>query len=281
MPKVAITRYLNESETPYQFTDQGIKDIRSRLEDLLTYLDWTSDRICGQSVLLKPNLVRPQPDTVPAVTTDPRVILALIDLFRDRGASKVAVGENPGWGLLAREAFRMAKLDTRIEDHGGIIELFDQEDPIEIDNPKATIFRKVLLPPQARRYDLIINLPKLKTHMHTTVSLGIKNLYGFVTDAQRLENHRNDLHCKLVDFLYVLKPDLTIIDGIWALAAKMPCDTPWIASQRKTKSTRVPTHRDPRSKSRCGAIRILGIPFQRKNLVLRQLHRRNIPQAAA
>jgi uncharacterized protein (DUF362 family) len=188
----------------------------------LTYLDWTPDRIRGQSILLKPNLVRPQPDSVPAATTDPRVILALIDLCRDWGASKVAVGDNPGWGFPAREAFQLTGLDAWIEDHGGIVELFDREEPIEIDNPQATVFRKVLLPPQARRYDIIINLPKLKTHMHTIVSLGIKNLYGFVTDSQRLQNHRNDLHRKLVDFLYILKPDLTIIDGIWALEGQAP-----------------------------------------------------------
>jgi len=188
----------------------------------LDHLDWDATRVRNKSVLLKPNLVRPQPDTVPAATTDPRVILALIDIFREWGALEVAVGEKPGWGLPARMAFQQAKLEPWIKAHGGVIVPFDEEDPVKIENPHAVVFRHVLLPPAARRYQVVVNLPKLKTHMHTTVSLGIKNMYGFVTDEQRLQNHRNDLYQKLVDFLYVLKPDLTIIDGIWALEGQAP-----------------------------------------------------------
>jgi len=220
--KVALVRYSEPSESPYRFSDKGLQVLRDRLLELLDHLDWDPTRIRNKSVLLKPNLVRPQPDTVPAVTTDPRVILALIDIFRDWGAAEVAVGEKPGWGLPSRAGFKQAKLEPWIKEHGGVIVPFDEEEAVKIENPRAVVFRHVLLPITARRYQVIVNLPKLKTHMHTTVSLGIKNLYGFVTDEQRLQNHRNDLYQKLVDFLYVLKPDLTIIDGIWALEGQAP-----------------------------------------------------------
>ncbi|KPL07000.1 hypothetical protein AMJ86_06280 [bacterium SM23_57] len=220
--KVAIVRYLDAAEEPYKFTDRGLKAIRERLKELLDYLGWDSSRVMGKSVLLKPNLVRPQVEIVPAVTTDPRVVLALIDIFLDWGAKKVGVGENPGWGLPAIKAFHLARLDKWVPEYGGALEPFDEEDPLEIDNPKGVVFRHVLLPPAARRYDIIVNIPKLKTHMHTTVSLGIKNLYGFIVDSQRLESHRNDLHRKLVDFLHVLHPDITIIDGLWALEGQAP-----------------------------------------------------------
>ena len=222
MSKVAIIHHQEPSEAPYQFTDKGLKALQTSLEQLLSYLNWDSSKVRGKSVLLKPNLVRPNPDINPAVTTDPRVILALIDLLREWGAIEVAVGENPGYGLPARKAFELAKLDTWIPEHGGVIVPFDEEPPLEIDNPRAVVFPHVLLPPAARRYDFIVNLPKLKTHMHTVVSLGIKNLYGFVTDSQRLDHHRNDLHRKLVEILYVLKPNLTIIDGLWALEGQAP-----------------------------------------------------------
>jgi uncharacterized protein (DUF362 family) len=222
MSKVAIIHHLEASEAPYRFTDRGLQALKTSLEQLLSYPNWDSSKVKGKSILLKPNLVRPHPDANPAITTDPRVILALIDLFRQWGAVEVAVGDNPGYGLPARKAFELAKLDTWIPEHGGVIVPFDEEPPLEIDNPNAIVFPHVLLPPAARRYDLIVNLPKLKTHMHTVVSLGIKNLYGFVTDAQRLDHHRNDLHRKLVEFLYILKPDITIIDGLWALEGQAP-----------------------------------------------------------
>jgi len=59
-----------------------------------------------------------------------------------------------------------------------------------------------------------INLPKLKTHSMTVVTLGIKNQWGFPQHADRGKDHNYNLHSKLVEVYDVIKPDITIIDGI-------------------------------------------------------------------
>jgi hypothetical protein len=58
-----------------------------------------------------------------------------------------------------------------------------------------------------------INIPKLKTHSMTGVTLGIKNQWGFPHHADRGKDHNYNLHSKLIDMFEILKPDITLIDG--------------------------------------------------------------------
>lgn len=62
--------------------------------------------------------------------------------------------------------------------------------------------------------DVFIDLPALKTHTMTMVTLGVKNLQGILTEADRYLGHRDDLDQHLVDILKVRKPDLTLVDGL-------------------------------------------------------------------
>ncbi|MFX1343833.1 MAG: DUF362 domain-containing protein [Promethearchaeota archaeon] len=59
-----------------------------------------------------------------------------------------------------------------------------------------------------------INIPKLKTHSMAGVTLGIKNQWGFPQHADRGKDHNYNLHSKLVDLYEIIKPDITIIDGL-------------------------------------------------------------------
>ncbi|MFX1426420.1 MAG: DUF362 domain-containing protein [Promethearchaeota archaeon] len=59
-----------------------------------------------------------------------------------------------------------------------------------------------------------INIPKLKTHSMAGVTLGIKNQWGFPQHADRGKDHNFNLHSKFVDLYEIIKPDITIIDGI-------------------------------------------------------------------
>ncbi len=75
--------------------------------------------------------------------------------------------------------------------------------------------------------DVVINLPKFKTHSLTTFTGGIKNLYGVVPDGLRRRFHRDYLRpedfCQmLVDVYSITQPELTIIDGIMAMEGEGP-----------------------------------------------------------
>ncbi|MBU1625774.1 DUF362 domain-containing protein, partial [bacterium] len=196
-----------------------IELLLKRTLDLI--LDYPS-MVKGKTVFIKPNLVRPNLDLLPAITTDPRVILALTRLTQKAGARKVMVGDIPGYRVHSRDALESSKLTEKLKAMGAIPYYPDEDEIVEVENPKGTVLKRIKLPSAVLKSDVFINLPKLKTHMHTLVSLGIKNLHGLILDEQRLIYHRQDINYKVVDILHAIKPHLTIIDGLWALEGQAP-----------------------------------------------------------
>jgi uncharacterized protein (DUF362 family) len=221
-PQVAIRKAENIPESPSQFTEKSLKPIENLLvETLSLVIDYTT-MVKGKTVFIKPNLVRPNLVALPAVTTDPRVILALTRLTLRCGAKKVMVGDIPGYKVRSCEALALSELTDSLKEIGAIPTCLDEDEIIEIANPKGIVLKRLKLPETALKSDVFINLPKLKTHMHTMISLGIKNLHGLILDEQRLMFHRQDINYKVVDILHAIKPHLTIIDGIWALEGQAP-----------------------------------------------------------
>ncbi len=220
---VGIGRREHIPDAPNDYGEHGLAAVDALLEETLgCCVDLTA--LCrGNTVFIKPNLVRPDPRNPNAVVTDERVLLALIRLVRDAGAKDVLVGDNPGYGLSLEAALsRMGAFRRRVADAGARLVFFDDEETVVVDNPEARLFDRLVVPKAVLEADCRINLPKMKTHMHTLVTLGIKNLYGLVLDDQRMFFHRNDISLKLVDILRRIRPELTVVDGIWAVQGQAP-----------------------------------------------------------
>ena len=62
-----------------------------------------------------------------------------------------------------------------------------------------------------------LNMPKLKMHLMAEVTLGVKNQFGLVTQADRIRDHNWKLHRKLADIMSVVRPDFTLIEGLYAV----------------------------------------------------------------
>jgi len=181
----------------------------------------------GKSVLIKPNLVRPNPDFPGAATTDRRVIIALLRLCRDAGARSIGLGDKSGIGLPCRGTERLLDLAQYQAEVGAHFVYFDESGEKWEDNPRGRLCQSIPVPKALRDYEILLNVPKLKLHMHTGVSLGIKNLFGLVPEHFRMKHHKEDLQRFLVDYLYLVQPDLTLIDGLWGLEGQAPiCGTP-------------------------------------------------------
>jgi hypothetical protein len=84
--------------------------------------------------------------------------------------------------------------------------------------PKAQVMKEVYIPSifsEVVRGDAFyISVPKMKTNLYTGVTLGLKNAMGSLSTHMRYRNHNYNINKKLVDLLYLFKPDLTVIDGI-------------------------------------------------------------------
>lgn len=221
-PVVCLAHRDKVPETPVVYTDLSLNLIYEMLKEAVLGACDFSSMVRGKTVFIKPNLVRPNPTQLPAVTTDPRVVMGMIRLAQEIGAAKVQVGENPGFQYNSRAAFEDWGVRETLENMGAEIIYLDEDTPVEVSNPTGRVMMKMKLPQSVLQADCFINIPKMKTHMHALVTLGIKNLHGLVFDESRLMFHRNDIAQKIVDIYRVAKPHLTVIDGLWAMEGQAP-----------------------------------------------------------
>ena len=76
---------------------------------------------------------------------------------------------------------------------------------------------KVKLARESLESDFLINVPVLKTHVQTTVSLSLKNLKGCLKQSSKMKFHKTGLEEMIARLNTVLKPKLNVIDGIYSL----------------------------------------------------------------
>ncbi len=176
----------------------------------------------GQNVLLKPNLIGAFP-AERACTTHPSVVRAAALLCLQAGA-KVSIGDSPGIGsmegAMARCGVAGALRDLDIA-HAD----FHQE--AEFENSANVVGRKLMLAKAVADADVIITLPKLKTHSQMVFTGALKNQFGLVLGAKKAHYHyrlksREWLAQLIIDINRTAKPALAIMDGIVAMEGMGP-----------------------------------------------------------
>ncbi|MBT3311855.1 MAG: DUF362 domain-containing protein [Desulfobacterales bacterium] len=186
--------------------------------NVLSNLDLSPAR--GLKVLLKPNVGRIAP-TGEGITTNPLVVAAAIDAFVAAGA-EVAVGESPIVGVKTFEAFDAAGI-TKIanERNCKLIDL-DAGSFIKVPVPDGHVIDSIKVCPEVLEYDLVVSIPVIKMHMHTGVSISIKNMKGCLWRRSKVELHMlppvegneiRSIDIAITDMSGILRPHLSIIDG--------------------------------------------------------------------
>ncbi|MBW4542226.1 MAG: DUF362 domain-containing protein [Myxacorys chilensis ATA2-1-KO14] len=167
----------------------------------------------GDRVLLKPNLLTGGRPTKECVTR-PEVVHCVAQMVQEAGG-KPFLADSPAFG----SAFGVAKAN-------GYLPLIEELDlPIvEMKGKRyetvSDDFNHLLLSKEAMEADVVINLPKVKSHMQLTVTLGTKNLFGCVPGKMKAWWHmeagkdRERFGRMLVETARTIDPDLTILDGI-------------------------------------------------------------------
>jgi uncharacterized protein (DUF362 family)/Pyruvate/2-oxoacid:ferredoxin oxidoreductase delta subunit len=175
----------------------------------------------GELVLIKPNLLKAKsPDS--AVTTHPEVVRAVIRLVHECGG-RTMVGDSPGMGDLKKVAEKTGILDVVIEEGSELKELIDVA---QVKNNGR--FRRFEISRAAHEADVIINLPKLKTHGMTLITGAVKNLFGCIPGKRKIQWHFNagvnhDLFTRMLVELYAcLNPKITIMDAVIGMEGNGP-----------------------------------------------------------
>ena len=97
---------------------------------------------------------------------------------------------------------------------------------LNLDNAKTKEVRyeqiRFMIPEILNQVDAYINLPKLKTHMETEVTLCLKNQMGLLQPANKLQMHRLDLDRCIAYLGKVIRPTINLIDGIIGMEENGP-----------------------------------------------------------
>lgn len=184
----------------------------------------------GDTVLIKPNFGVDLPSSTGG-TTNPIVVVTLIELAREAGAKRVIVGESSVVGYNAGEIFEFLGVRELFENAGTELVNMDADESIQVKVPNGKNFEKMRIHSTAWKSDFIISVPVMKTHFQTVVSLGLKNMKGVLPDSMKKLSHRIgvkqhreefELEQSILDLNSVIKPDLTVIDGIVAQEGYTP-----------------------------------------------------------
>jgi len=201
---------VSKGRDPYRTTQRALQ--RFPLPDL-----------SGKRILIKPNAAR-LATPGQGVTTHPLVIQATINHLKEIGAKDIVIGESCIFGVEAERAFRVTGIREVAMSEGVKLLDLDQGDPTEIAIPGGRIVKKIRVPALLKAFDYIVSIPVMKTHMHTQVTLSIKNMKGLLWRREKARFHQlqydekitqgdKELDIAISDMASVLLPHLAIIDG--------------------------------------------------------------------
>ena len=163
----------------------------------------------NSKVLVKPNIGWDVPPER-AGNTNPKLVARIIEHCLNAGAKEVSVFDHTCDNWV--RCYRNSGIEKAVKDAGGKIVSGDSEGYYQkIDVPKAKRLTVAKVHELLLEADTFINVPVLKDHSSSMVTIGMKNLMGVVWD--RWYWHRNDLHQCIADFTSFRKPDLTVVDA--------------------------------------------------------------------
>lgn len=166
----------------------------------------------GSRILLKPNMVVAKPNSTGA-TTNPLILDALIEHLVCTSPYEIIIGESSEVGQDTLQAYKVTGVYEVAQKWKVTLLDFKKDHQISVDVPNGKVLKKVLIAETVRQVDYLINLPILKVHCQTTVTIGMKNLKGCIPDQEKSRFHRLNLHQCIADLNTVIIPDLTMVDA--------------------------------------------------------------------
>lgn len=175
----------------------------------------------GQTVLVKPNLFSPHaPED--AVTTHPELVRQVVQLCIKAGAGRVWVGDSPVGTHDEKELWSRTGMKAAVAGLPAELKSWQvRQSALPCGNDILAI------PEWYSQVDVVISLPKLKTHCLTTMTCGLKNVYGIVSGQAKAQFHTKypsplTMSGFLVRAFAALRPHLTIADAVTAMEGNGP-----------------------------------------------------------
>ena len=180
--------------------------------------------VSGKTVLLKPNIVFDAPPEK-AVCTHPAFLEAAIHLVREMGARRILVGDSPGLQTPGFSGKTCGLGEAARKNNAEWLD-FTQE-KLELSCPEGKAAKKFTVSHAAREADVIISLPKLKTHQLMYFTGAMKNLFGLVPSAAKSTYHvrfreRSSFAAMIVDLNLAVQPHYALMDAVTGMEGPGP-----------------------------------------------------------
>ena len=180
--------------------------------------------VTGKTVLLKPNIIA---DSAPekAVTTHPVFLEAAIRLLGEMGARRILAGDSPGLQMPGFSG-KVCGLGEAARKNNAEWTDFTKE-KIEVPCPGGKVIKKFTLTRAVKDADIIISLPKLKTHQLMYYTGAIKNMFGLVPSLAKSPYHarfpsRESFAAMIVDLALAVKPAYALMDAVTGMEGPGP-----------------------------------------------------------
>jgi len=202
-------------------------EIDSSMKKLIANLGGISKFVNkNQKVLLKPNIVKGiTPEA--CATTHPAVITAVIKILKEQNC-EILVGDSP-FADDAMDAMKICGIYDVCKKYNAKIVIFDRK--INVKNDDGLVVKEFPLTRYFNEVDVIINMPKLKTHSQLYFTGAVKNLYSMMPGPRRgfyhLKYSNMEYFANMLLDLYALlrkKIALSIMDGIYGMEGDGPCN---------------------------------------------------------
>jgi len=179
--------------------------------------------LAGKTVLLKPNILGAMPPEK-HVNTHPAIVRAAIEAIERRGPARVMVGDNSG--MRAYGSNEKAAEVAGIRDAAGDRYVNLGASPVKTPVASALADR-LAVSREVLQCDVLVSLPKMKTHVATGITGAIKNSYGHLVGGEKTRLHREAqgplaFARAVIDVYQIRPPDLVVMDAVVAMEGQGP-----------------------------------------------------------
>jgi len=189
-------------------------EIRQAVQQSLDLIGGIRDIIKPNDlVLINPSWVAPPVSREAGCITIPEVTRAVADIVEDIGARAV-IAESSAIGVDSEKVIEQSGYAQLRELGYEVIDLKSLKTTVELPVTNHRVFETIQTWDLVQQADVIISVPKLKTHDQTEMTCSIKKLKGLLTDKNKKAMHRQGLFEGVIDLLTAVKPSLAVVDAI-------------------------------------------------------------------
>jgi uncharacterized protein (DUF362 family) len=190
---------------------------------------WRSGRppdVRGKRVVLKPNMVDVSPDR--PIHTDPRLVEAIVVHLADLGAREIILAEGTSHNRDAEDLFRRSGYEALARRRGvRLVDLnYDDLTRVKSANPRSILLREMALPRTIAEADVLISLPKMKTHKLAGITLSLKNMFGLMPGMvygwPKNTLHWNGIPLSICEINATVRTHYTVVDGVVGMEGHGP-----------------------------------------------------------